>query len=443
MSQLPPHNLDAERGLIGSILRERAALGRIAELISAESFYLDANQMIYRMMVELDQSGKPPDLVAVAELLASRKQAENVGGMNYLVKCWEDAPTAANAEHYAAIVREKSDVRQLIGAATGILRDCYGSIAPADDLISAAQREIMAVGQGAKKSENHHLKTVLHEVLTEFDKRSSSEDSLSGVPSGLVDLDRLTGGFHPGELIIISARPSVGKTSLAATIAKNAAAMGRGSLIFSLEQSRGELATRLLCGETWINSSAFRTVGRGSRMGPDRIEKLIDASHSLGKLPIWINDTPSQRTRLIASATRRLMMRESIRMIMIDYLQLVEHEGERGAGLVERVANSTRGLKLLARELGVPVVCLSQLSRNCEQERRRPRLSDLRDSGAIEQDADTVIFLHRPGEKDESILVESIEAIVEKQRNGPCGIVTLAFRKSAMRFENYSDRIPR
>ncbi len=438
LDRMPPNNRDAERCLLGCLLRDNSVIIEILDLLTEGDFYLDAHQKIFRVIAEIGGTAKPVDVVILADAIKDRDWIHDIGGYSYIVEVYESSPTAANATYYAGIIREKSLYRQMILICNDILRDCYEAKMPADELVADAQRRMMALGNTIKASPNRKLSEVIIEVQAEVDRRCKHQAIISGVPTGLIDLDEMLGGLHAGELFILAARPSVGKTSLAANICRNAAEHGLGSIIFSLEQSRLELATRWMCGEAGVNSHALRK----GRMPNDQVSKLIDAGHELSRLPIWINDTPAQRVRNIMASARRLMLSEKINLMVIDYLQLITCDDGR-ENRNEQISVVTRSAKLMARELNIPILLLSQLSRDSEKQNRRPRLSDLRDSGSIEQDADTVMFLHRPNAQDISQPAEVIEAIVSKQRNGPCGDVPLTFVKAAMRFDNNAPEIPK
>lgn len=433
-----PQNKDAERGLLGSMLRENSITHSIFELVQKESFYFDAHQKVFEIIAESVTAGKSIDAVLLAEAVKQRGWVEDIGGYQYIADLWECAPTAANAMHYAGIVRDMALLRSLIHVCTEVLANAYNPTMSPEELVSDAQRQILEIGVDMRTSINHKLADVVVEAENELEIRMKNPNAIKGVASGLVDLDGMTGGFQKGQLVIIAARPSLGKTALAGNVCRNAAALGMSSLMISLEQSRVELANRWLAGDSKINSHALTT----GRLSKDQVARLVDAGYHLKKLPIWINDSASQRTRNILSAARRLRAKEDIRFIVIDYLQLIMADDER-VNRVEQVSRITRTLKLVARELEVPLIVLSQLSRKSEdREDKRPRLSDLRESGSIEQDADMVLFLHRPNPRIADEPNEQIELIVAKQRNGPCGEVPLMYHKATMRFENYAPGIP-
>jgi len=434
--RLPPFDRDAERCVLGSLIRDNEVIPDILGIVAANAFYHDAHAKIYGAAVDCWSSGGRVDLVILANELRSRGHSEDIGGPAYLADLLECAPTAANAEYYAAIIRDKATLRKMIHLCTEICRDAYDQVGDVDELVSYAQREFLNVQGDTRRARTVIMSDLISEVENEIDRRSQHKGEVTGIPTGLLDLDLLTSGFHPGELAIIAARPSIGKTALAVNVCINASD-NYASVLFNLEMARMELGTRILCGASGVNSQAVRS----GRLSAEQVRKLIDAGNALRPRRIWFDDSPNQRARQIMATCRQLRSREKINLAVIDYLQLIGVE-DRRMNRNEQVGEITRSLKLMARELELPVICLSQLSRNSEQrEDKRPRLSDLRDSGAIEQDADTVIFLHRAGPQTTEP-TEQIEAIVAKQRNGPCADVPLVFRKATMRFENYAPGIP-
>lgn len=422
--------------MLGSLIRDNAVIPDILGIVAADSFYFDAHAKIFNASIDCWSAGGRIDLVILANEIRSRGQSEDIGGYAYLADLLECAPTAANAEYYSAIVRDKATLRKMIHLCTEICRDAYDQVGAVDEIVSYAQREFLNVQGDTRRARTVIMADLIGEVQNEIDRRSQHKGEVTGVPTGLLDLDLLTSGFHPGELAIIAARPSVGKTALAVNVCMNASDR-YASILFNLEMARMELGIRILCGESGASSQSVRS----GRISAEQARRLIDAGNALRPARVWFDDSPNQRVRQIMATCRQLRSREKINLAVIDYLQLIGVE-DRRMSRNEQVSEITRSLKLMARELEIPVICLSQLSRNSEQrEDKRPRLSDLRDSGAIEQDADTVIFLHRPLPQTTDP-TEQIEAIVAKQRNGPCADVPLVFRKETMRFENYAPGIP-
>ena len=392
-NRLPPQNPEAERSVLGSMLRENSVIGDIVQIIRAENFYQDANQRIFKAMLVLYDKGHPVDLVTLANQLQEEKQIEDVGGYAYLAELWDAAPTAANAEYYARIVREKALVRGLINVCTEILRDAYDQTRPADEMLGAAEQKILEIAELGVTGKTYTLAEALHEAYDRIDARHQGENSgSSGIPTGFFDLDEKTAGLQESELIIIAARPSVGKTAFALNVARHIVIKEKLPVFFvSLEQSRIELAERLLCAEAEIDSHRLRT----GKLSSTDMDKIVKASGIMRNCNLFFDDSPGQGMLRIAANARRLKLRHGIKMVMIDYLQLIEPDNRRDPRQ-EQVANISRRLKHLARELKIPVVALAQVNRSSEDRQdHKPRLSDLRESGSIEQDADTVMLLHR------------------------------------------------
>jgi replicative DNA helicase len=435
--RLPPQNRDAERSVLGSMLRDNAVINDVMQLVDTDSFYFDAHQKIFQAIKTIYNDGHPVDILILSNHLQQAKQLEDVGGSIYLAELWESAPTAANAEYYAKIVREKAIVRNLIHASTEILRDSYDQACPAEELLGTAERMILDIADKGVTSTTHTLLAALNDAYTRIDQRAGRADpnAISGISTGFVDLDQLTAGLQNSELIILAARPSIGKTAMALNIARHVIVEERLPVLFvSLEQTRIELAERLLSAQARVDSHKLR---KGHLSGDD-IGKLHSAGDVLRNAELYIDDSPSQGMLRIMANARRLKIRKGIRLVVIDYLQLIEPENRKDPRQ-EQVSQISRRLKHLARELEIPVMALAQVNRSSEDRQdHRPRLADLRESGAIEQDADTCLMLHRPGRYDGSLEDNIIEVIIAKQRNGPTGEVTLAYLKQFMRFENYA-----
>jgi replicative DNA helicase len=438
--RLPPHSPEAERGVLGSMLRDNGVIGDVLQIIRTENFYADAHQKIFGSMIGLYERGNPIDLVILAEALKEQKHIEDVGGYGYLAELWDAAPTAANAEYYARIVREKAIVRHLIHAGTEVLRDAYDQAMPADELLESAERRILDIAQMGITGQTFTLEQALREAYDRIDSRTQRDQmSISGLPTGFIDLDDKTAGLQNSELVIIAARPSVGKTALAIGITRHIAVEENQPVFFvSLEQSRIELAERLLCCQARVDSHRLRK----GNLSADDMQKLIEAGDRLRKAKLFIDDSPGQGMLRIAANARRLKLRHHIKLVVIDYLQLIEPDNRRDSRQ-EQVANISRRLKFLAKELDLPVVALAQLNRSPEDRTdHRPRLADLRESGSIEMDADTVMLLHRPEMYEPGQHEGIIEVIIAKQRNGPTGEVTLTYIKQFMRFENFAIEPP-
>jgi replicative DNA helicase len=422
------------------MLRDNGVIGDVVQIVRPENFYFDHHIKIYQGIVALYEKAHPADLVTLAEYLKEKKQVEDIGGYAYLAQLWDAAPTAANAEYYARIVRDKSIIRNLIHAGTEILRDAYDQVQPADELLESAERKILDIAQLGITGQTHTLHEALSEAYDRLDTRTQqSHLSISGLPTGYRDLDEKTAGLQNSELIILAARPSVGKTALALNVARHIAVDEGLPLFFvSLEQSRIELAERLLCMQARVDSHKVRK----GHLSSEDMQKLIDAGGVLRNAKLFIDDTPGQGMLRIAANARRLKLRHGIRCAMVDYLQLIEPDNRRDSRQ-EQVAQISRRLKFLARELQIPVVALAQVNRSSEDRQdHRPRLADLRESGSIEQDADTVLLLHRPEMYEPGQHEGTVEVIVAKQRNGPTGELTLTYLKQYMRFEDYAAGTP-
>jgi replicative DNA helicase len=433
--RLPPQSRDAERAVLGSLLKDNGIIGDVIQILRPENFYFDAHQKIYRIIQALYDKGHPVDLVMLAENLQQQNELENVGGVAYLAELWECVATAANAEYYARIVRDRALTRNLIHVSTEILRDAYDQVQPADELLGQAERKILEVAEMGITGQFYTLEQALREAFDRIDQRHQGEAmDISGLSTGYLDLDEITAGLQNSELIIIAARPSVGKTAFSLNLVRNIAVDGRAPVFFvSLEQSRIELAERLLCCQSRVDSHKLR---KGHLSG-DELHKLIEASGVLRDAKLYIDDTPGQGMLRIAANARRLKLRAGVKLVVIDYLQLIEPDNRRDPRQ-EQVAQISRRLKFLARELQIPVIALAQVNRSSEDRQdHRPRLADLRESGSIEQDADTVLMLHRPDRYDPG-QQGVIEVIVAKQRNGPTGEITLSYLKEFMRYEDFA-----
>ncbi len=438
--RLPPQSREAERCVLGSMLRDNGVIGDVLQIIREENFYADAHQKILNAIVTLYDRGQPVDMVLLAEMLKERQQIEDVGGYAYLAELWDAAPTAANAEYYARIVREKAVVRHLIHASTEILRDSYDQVMPADELLETAERKILDIAQMGITGQTYTLSQAVTEAYDRIDTRQQRDQfSISGLSTGFVDLNDKTAGLQNSELIIIAARPSVGKTAFALNVTRNIVIEENQPVFFvSLEQSRIELAERLLCCQARVDSHRLRK----GHLSAEDMQKLIEAGGVLRNAKLFIDDTPGQGMLRIAANARRLKLRHGIRLVVIDYLQLIEPDN-RKESRQEQVANISRRLKFLARELQIPVVALAQVNRSSEDRQdHRPRLADLRESGSIEQDADTVMLLHRPELYEPGQHEGVLEIIIGKQRNGPTGEITLTYLKQFMRFENFAVETP-
>ncbi len=435
MDRVPPHNHEAEQSVIGAIFLEPQALITASEILIPEDFYRTAHQKIFQTMLTLSDQGKAIDVVTIAEELSAKKEIEDVGGLAYISELANAVPTAANIVHYAKIVEEKALLRRLIRVATKIVEDGYAGDDEVEVLLSEAEKSVLEVSKRKNAGDFKHVKDVLVETFDNIEQLVNRDGDITGIATGFTDLDRMTAGFQRNDLIIVAARPSVGKTAFALNVAQSIAVKERENVaIFSLEMGAEQLVMRMLCAEGNIDAQILRT---GQLQDADW-EKLMMAMGSLSNAGIFIDDTPGVRINEVRAKCRRLKQEHGLGMILIDYLQLIQGSGRPGENRQQEVSEISRSLKGLARELQVPVIALSQLSRGVEQRQdKRPMMSDLRESGSIEQDADIVAFLYRDDYYDkESESKNMIEIIIAKQRNGPTGTVTLAFRKEYNKFLN-------
>jgi len=435
MDRVPPHNREAEQSVIGAIFLDPQALITASEILLADDFYHNAHKKIFETMLRLSDQGKAIDVVTVTEELSAKKEIEDVGGLSYLLELANAVPTAANVAHYAKIVEEKALLRRLIRVATKIVEDGYTREDEVEALLGEAEKKMMEVANRKNAGDFKHVKDVLVETFDNIEQLQSRKGDVTGIPTGFRDLDNITAGFQRNDLIIVAARPSVGKTAFALNVAQSVAVQARENVaIFSLEMGAEQLVMRMLCAEGNIDAQVLRT----GALTTEDWGKLTMAMGSLSNSGIFIDDTPGVRINEIRAKCRRLAQEHGLGMILIDYLQLIQGSGKPGENRQQEVSEISRSLKGLARELKVPVIALSQLSRGVEQRQdKRPMMSDLRESGSIEQDADIVAFLYRDDYYDkESESKNMIEIIIAKQRNGPTGTVTLAFKKEFNKFIN-------
>jgi replicative DNA helicase len=434
--RLPPQNLEAERSVLGSMLLDNDVLHEIVPMLSVSDFYRDVHQTIYQAIRDLYDLGKGIDAITLADELIRRDQWDKLGGDETLAEIVHSPPHAANALYYAGIVRERAISRQLIDSATEIIRDGYSNQYTAQELLESAERKVFAIAEEQIQGDTLDLKDVLNRAMDAIAARAETGGhAITGVGSGLIDLDDITGGFQPGQLVVLAARPSMGKTALALNICDHAAIeLKTAVLCVSLEMGHMEIAERLLCARSRIDGYKLRT---GMGLGNREMTQLAKAFNELSKgAPIFIDDTPARNMLQITASARRLKLRSKLGLIVLDYIQLVDSEDSRDSRQ-EQIAKISRRLKTLARELEVPVIALSQLNRAVEsREDRRPRMADLRESGAIEQDADIVLLLHRPDYYDANDQPGIAELIVAKNRNGRTDNVKLTFLKNLTRFEN-------
>lgn len=437
--RIPPQNVEAEQAVLGAIFLEPSSLTVTSEIIIPEDFYRSSHQKIFNVMLKLNDEGKAVDLITVTEELAATKSLEEVGGVTYLSELAGSVPTAANIEYYARIVEEKSLLRRLIRTATNIAQEGYNREDEVAELLDEAEKDIMKVAQRKNSGSFQNIKDVLVRAYDNIEELANRKGDVTGIPTGFAELDRMTAGFQRNDLIIVAARPSVGKTAFALNIAQNVATKTDETVaIFSLEMGAEQLVMRMICAEGNINAQNLRT----GALTDEDWRKLTMAMGSLSNAGIYIDDTPGVRIGDIRAKCRRLKQEHGLGMILIDYLQLIQGNGRSGENRQQEVSEISRSLKALARELEVPVIALSQLSRGVEQRQdKRPMMSDIRESGSIEQDADIVAFLYRDDYYDKETENKNIiEIIIAKQRNGPVGTVSLAFVKEYNKFVNLERR---
>jgi replicative DNA helicase len=438
--KLPPHSLEAEQSVLGGLMLDNDAADKIGDVVSADDFYSDAHRIVYRHIVQLIADGKPADVVTVSEALSSTQKLDYVGGLSYLGALAQNVPTAANIRHYANIVRERSILRQLAATATEIAESAFNPLGRnAKMVLDEAEAKVLHIAeQGSRGAQNFQiigklLANVVERIETLYNRDDPSD--VTGVPTGFADLDRMTSGFQPGDLVVVAGRPSMGKTALALNIGENVALnTGMPVAVFSMEMGASQLAMRLIGSVGKLDQHKLRT----GRLQPDDWDKLSTALGRLNEAPILIDETPALNAIEVRSRARRLMKQYGkLGLVIVDYLQLMQATTQ-GENRATEISEISRAMKSLAKELSVPVVALSQLNRSLEQRpNKRPVMSDLRESGAIEQDADVIVFIYR----DEVYNAETqdkgvAEIIIGKQRNGPIGTVKLTFLGEFTRFES-------
>ena len=440
LRKIPPQNLEAEESVLGGILLDNHACNLVLPILRAEHFYRDAHRKIFGAMVELNERGSPVDIVTLTEGLRQRGQLQDVGGATFIAELANRVPTAANAEHYARIVREKALLRGLISTATEIATEAYESQTDVERFVDVAESKIFAIAEQKVTSEFFPVSELLPAAIKEVEKLFERKEMITGVPTGFHDLDRMTAGMHSGDLIIVAGRPGMGKTALALNMGTVAALQtGIGVAIFSLEMSKEQLVLRMLCSEALVNYQDVRS----GRLHEKDFAKLASAAGGLHQAIIYIDDSAGLSILELRAKARRLKREIHARggelgLIIIDYLQLMRGSG-RSDSREQEISEISRSLKALAKQLELPVMALSQLNRRVEEKGadRRPVMANLRESGAIEQDADVILFVYREAAYNKELSPEEereAEIIIGKQRNGPTGTVNVTFRKEYMRF---------
>ena len=439
LGKIPPHDIDAEQAVLGSMLTDKDAVAEAIETLKEEDFYRDDNKAIFEAVLNLYSKSEPVDIITLKDELESMGKFEQVGGFEYLANLPDKVPTTANVQKYIKIVEEKSLLRNLIKTANEIIDLGYSSTEDVEDIMDKAERKIFDIMQRKSQKGYTPIKDVLVESFTKLEELYNRKQHITGVPTGFVELDYKTAGLHGSELILVAARPAMGKTAFALNIAANAALRGNVPVaIFSLEMSKDQLVNRILCGEAMVDSNKVRT----GKLEEDDWVKLAGAIGPLSEAEIYIDDTPGISIMEIRTKCRKLKMEKNIGLVVIDYLQLVQGSNKRSGSREQEISEISRSLKILAKEINVPVIALSQLSRAVEQRPdHRPMLSDLRESGAIEQDADIVMFLYRDDYYNkESEKKDIAEVIIAKQRGGSTGTVELLWMGNYTKFVNLEKR---
>lgn len=435
-AKLPPQNIDAEHSVIGALLLDKDAVLTVVEILSPEDFYEDRNSMIYRAILTLFEKRSPIDMVTLTNELERTGELTNIGGGNYIVSLVNSTPSAANVAHYANIVRDKAVLRRLITSAVTISDLGFGEDEDVPAVLDKAEQSLFAVSQKFFRQKFIPIKDVLTEAFDRIDKIHKDKGALRGLPSGFRDLDAKLAGLQKADLLILAARPSMGKTSLALNIAEHIAVEEKIPVaFFSLEMSKEQLVDRLISSQAGVDSWKLRT----GNLSDDDFPKIGYAMGTLSEAPFFIDDTPGLNVTEIRAKARRLQMENELGIIFIDYLQLIEGRSKSGdSNRVQEISEISRSLKTLARELNIPVVALSQLSRAVEHRPdKRPQLSDLRESGSIEQDADVVMFIYRDDYYNENSEKKGVtEILIRKHRNGPIGNIDLFFNAEQMRFRD-------
>ena len=438
LAKIPPHDIDAEQAVLGSMLTDKEAVNAAIESLKEDAFYRDDNRIIFQAIVNLYSKSEPIDIITLKDELESMDKFEQVGGYEYLASLPDKVPTTANVQKYIKIVEEKSILRNLIKTANEIIELGYDPTEDVEDIMDGAEKKIFDIMQSKNQKGYTPIKDVLVESFTKLEELYNRKQHITGVPTGFAELDYKTAGLHGSELILVAARPAMGKTAFALNLATNAALRGNAPVaIFSLEMSKDQLVNRILCSEAMVDSNKVRT----GKLDEDDWVKLAGAIGPLSEAEMYIDDTPGISVMEIRTKCRKLKMEKNIGLVVIDYLQLVQGN-KRTASREQEISEISRLLKILAKEINVPVIALSQLSRAVEQRPdHRPMLSDLRESGAIEQDADIVMFLYRDDYYNkESEKKDIAEVIIAKQRGGQTGTVELLWMGNYTKFVNLERR---
>ncbi|MBN1653786.1 MAG: replicative DNA helicase [Deltaproteobacteria bacterium] len=440
--RVPPNDLAAERAVLGGILLDNDALNVVIEILRPEDFYSDANRLIFNTMVEIAKNGVPVDIVTLRAQLATAGKLQSVGGDDYLLLLTNTIPTVANIEAHSKIIFEKSVIRRLIVSCHEIAARGYGDYGLMEEFLDGAERSVFEVSKQRIRHPYEHVSAVVTRTFEQVTAAAERKEHVTGLPTGFKRLDSMTAGMHAGDLIIVAGRPSMGKTAFALNVSVNACSKDKHSpvVVFSLEMPKEQLASRMLCSEAQVDAARLRT----GRLFKEDWPKLAEAAGTISDLPIWIDDTPGLTLMELRAKARRLRAEKGLALIVIDYLQLMR-SGSRNESREQEISEISRSLKGLAKELELPVLALSQLNRGVETrgtKDKRPQLSDLRESGAIEQDADTILFIYRDEVYNSETQDMGIaEIIVGKQRQGPTGTVRCRFSREFTRFDNLEERV--
>lgn len=432
-----PQNIEAEQSVLGAMLIRQEAITETQEILRADDFYREAHRIVYNAMDELFSNHEVVDLVTLTEQLRKTNMLEKVGGVSFVTALANSVPTAANVVYHAKIVKEKAELRRLIDAATEIAGKAYADEDDVDDIMDEAEKKILAIAANQMRGTFDPISDILIRAIDRVERLYENQGGLTGISTGFKDLDQLTSGLQPSDLILVAARPSMGKTAFTLNIATYAALHDSSVAFFSLEMSKEQLVQRMLCSEGGIDSQRLRTGG----LLDEEWGQLISTADKLSRAKIYIDDTPGITVMELRSKARRLKAEHGLDLVIIDYLQLMQGRGSRGGdNRQQEISEISRSLKALARELSVPVVALSQLSRSVESRQvKKPMLSDLRESGSLEQDADIVMFLYREDYYDQETENKNItDVIIAKHRNGPIDTVKLFFHKEFTRFRGVS-----
>ena len=435
LGRIPPHDIEAEQAIIGSMLTDKDAVIAAVEVLQEQDFYREDNKIIYSAILNLYNRAEPIDIITLKSELKSMGKFEAVGGLEYIVQLPDKVPTTSNVEQYIKIVEEKSMLRALIKTADELITLGYDPTQEVEQVIDTAEKKIFQVMQKKNQKGYSSIKDILVDTFTQLEQLYNQKESITGVPTGFVDLDYRTSGLHNSDLILVAARPAMGKSAFALNIATNAAVRAKVPVaIFSLEMSKEQMTNRILCSEAMVDSAKVRT----GKIDDDDWAKFAATSGELSEAGIYIDDTPGISIMEIRAKCRKMKLEKNIGLVVIDYLQLVQGSNKKGGSREQEIAEISRSLKILAKEIDVPVIALSQLSRAPEQRiDHRPMLSDLRESGSIEQDADIVMFLYRDDYYNEDTEKKNIaEVIIAKHRSGATGTVELLWLANYTKFAN-------